>query len=200
MNNTRYGQVWFLRAAGIAGVITAAILLVNTAKRIGLLPATDLTQLAAPVAQLAGIVLVLGLLGRSREPSAFRLGTAVANAVVFAGLVGVEVIINLVFAHLDPTTITALRAGPLGLAFTIASLAFLAGSVLLVLAFWRDAPRWALLMYGAGAIPVALRAFVPEVVLQAGLIVLAAGVAGLAFSLLAASTRQADAPGAVRAY
>ncbi|MFD6142980.1 hypothetical protein [Promicromonospora sp. NPDC060271] len=193
MNNTRYEQAWFLRTAGIAGAVTAVVLLVNTAKRIGLLPTTDLTQLVAPVAQLAGIVLVLGLLGRSRGPSALRLGAVVANVVVFAGLVGVEVVINLVFAHLDPTTIAALRAGPLGVAFTIASLAFLAGSVLLVVALWREAPRWALLMYGAGAIPVALRAFVPEAVLQAGLIVLAAGVAGLALSLLAPARQAATA-------
>jgi len=192
MNNTRYEQVWFLRAAGIAGVVTTLVLLVNTAKRIGILPMTDLTQLVAPVAQLAGIVLVLGLLGRSRAPSAFQLGTAVANAVVFAGLVGVEVVINLVFAHLDPTAIAALRGGPLGVAFTVASLAFLAGSILLVLAFWRDGPRWALLLYGAGAVPVALRAFVPEAALQGGLIVLAVGIGGLAVSLLTASARRPD--------
>ena len=191
MNNTRYGQAWFLRTAGIAGVVTALVLLVNTAKRTGDLATTDLTQLVAPVAQLAAIVLILGLLARLPEPGGFQLGVAVTNVVVLAGLVGVEVVINLVFAQVDPETVTALRAGPLGLAFTIASVAFLVASVLLVLAFWRGAPRWALLVYGVGTVPVALRAFVPEVALDTGLLAMAVGVGGLAISLLAASTQRA---------
>ena len=197
MDNTRYAQAWFLRTAGIAGVVTALVLLVNTAKRTGLLATTDLTQLAAPLAQLAAIVLILGLLARIPEPGAFRLSVAVANVVVLAGLVGVEVVINLVFAQVDPETVAALRAGPLGVAFTVASVAFLVASVLLVLAFWQGAPRWALLVYGAGTVPVALRAFVPEAALDAGLLAMAVGVAGLAISLLAASTRRPDAPAGV---
>ena len=45
-------------------------------------------------------------------------------------------------------------------------------------------PRGGLALYAVGAVPVALRAFVPELVLDLGLLALAGGVAWLATWLL----------------
>jgi len=189
MNNSRYAQTWFLRTAGIAGVLSSLVLLVNTAEHAGLIPETDVTQLAAPLAQLAAIVLVLGLLARLGPPSGFRLGVTTANIVVLAGFVGVAFVNNLVFAQVDPATIDALLAGPLSITFVVVSVSFLIATILLVLAYWRAAPRWALLVYGLGTIPVSLRAFVPDVALEAGLVAMAVGIGGLALSLLTAQVK-----------
>lgn len=48
----------------------------------------------------------------------------------------------------------------------------------------REIPPAPLVLYAVGAIPVALRAFLPEVVLDLGLVVLAVGIAWLAILLL----------------
>lgn len=44
----------------VAGFLSATILVLNAAKRSGIIPTTPFTQLAAPVAQLAAIGLVIG--------------------------------------------------------------------------------------------------------------------------------------------
>jgi hypothetical protein len=106
-------------------------------------------------------------------------------------LVGVEFVINLVFRELPPETIEALRAGPLGAALTVASVLFLVGSLFFIatVARARELPVVALALYGVGAIPVAFRAFVPEVALDLGLVMLAVGLAWLAAWLLQHSGR-----------
>jgi hypothetical protein len=51
----------------------------------------------------------------------------------------------------------------------------------------REVPALPLVMYAAGAIPIALRAFVPEVLLDLGLAVLAVAIAWLAIWLFGRS-------------
>lgn len=190
MDNTRYAHL--IRVAGIAGIVSALVLLVNAAKRGMLIPTVDATQLLAPLAEVAAILFVLGLLLWSGLRTRLAAVATIVNVVALALLVGVEFVINLVFAAVDPGTTAALLAGAAGTAITATSVTFLAATVLLVLAFWRRAPRWALLTYGVGAAVVSMRAFVPELVLDVALAVMAVGVIGLSVRMLS-SRRHAAA-------
>jgi len=57
----------------------------------------------------------------------------VANFIAVAGLAGVEILINLVFSKLPPSTITELRSGPLGSALVFISILFLIATLLFVI-------------------------------------------------------------------
>jgi hypothetical protein len=159
------------------------VLLINAAKRAEVIPTSALTQLVAPLAQILALALVTGLyLAFGRRAGRFGLVAYLINAFALAALVGVEFVINLVFAELPPDTIEALRAGPLGVALTVASVVFLLGTLAFAVAMirTRELPTAPLAVYAIGAVPVALRAFVPEAVLDLGLLALAVGVGWLA--------------------
>jgi hypothetical protein len=184
----RKGSATFpLRLAAIAGILAACILFVNAGKRAGIIPLSPLTQLIAPLAQAFAIVLIVGIahvaLRRTERFSA--IATAV-NLVGLAAATGTEWVINLVFAQLDATQITALRSGPLGIAFLAASVLFLAGSLLFCIALFRGgtAPVIPTAAYALASIPIAFRSLVPEIVLDLALAVLAASVLWLALWLL----------------
>lgn len=179
MDNNRYALL--TRLGTVAGLVSAIVLLINAGKRAGLLPVTSLTQLVAPLAQLAGIVLFVALLVLVASRGA-PLVAGVAAIVSLGSLVGAEFVLNLVLAELPAGTIEALLDGQLGLALTLASVGFLLATVGIVIAWWRLVPRWALLTYGAGATVVSLRPFVPELVLDVALVVMAVGIAGLALA------------------
>jgi hypothetical protein len=171
------------RLASVAGVGSALILLVNAAKRSGLIATTDLTQLLAPVAETLALGLVVGLfLAFGRRAGLLGTIAFVVNFVALASLVGVEVVINLVFSKLPLTTIIDLRAGPLGLALVVSSVLFLLGTLAFVISLVvaRGVPRIPLALYFIGAVPIALRAFVPEWALDLGLVTLATAIAWLA--------------------
>lgn len=171
------------RLASIAGVGSAIILLVNAAKRSGLIPTTDLTQLLAPLAEILALGLIIGLfLAAGRRSGLFGTIAFVINFAALASLEGVEVVINLVFSKLPMATVTELLAGPLGLVLLISSVFFLIGSVMFVISLiiGKEVPCIPLALYLIGAVPIALRAFVPELVLDLGLAVLAVGIAWLA--------------------
>ena len=152
------------RAAGVVGLLAAAVLAVNAAKRAGVVPATSFTQLAAPMAEVLALALVtaLYLVCASRSGALGAIAFAV-NHVALGALVGVEFVLNLVFPRLDAAQIADLRTGPLGTALTATSVLFLLGSLGVVAALARTGlpPRAGLVLYAAGAVPVALRAFVP---------------------------------------
>ncbi len=180
------------RIAAVAGCGSAVVLLVNAAKRAELIPTTAVTQLVAPVAQILALAFVTALyVAFGRRTGAFGLVAYLLNGFALAALVGVEFVINLVFRDLSAETVMALRAGALGLALTAASILFLLGTLAFVTAMLRtrEVPPVPLMMYAVGAVPVALRAFVPEVVLDVGLAVLAVGLAWLAVWLFGRSAR-----------
>jgi hypothetical protein len=180
------------RIAAVAGCGSAAILLVNAAKRAEVIPTSPFTQLVAPLAQILALALVTALyLAFGRRAGIFGLVAYLLNAFALAALVGVEFVINLVFKDLPAETIQALRAGSLGVALTAASVLFLLGTLAFVIALLRshEVPPAPLVLYAIGAIPVSLRAFVPEAVLDLGLVVLAVGIAWLAGWLFNRSTR-----------
>lgn len=181
MNNTRYSLL--LSAGGIAGFVAAIVLLLNAAKRASFIPTTAFTQLVAPVAQLAAIVLFIAIVALAGA-SGWRLIAGLAGIVSLASLVGVEFVINLVFAEIAPQAIGALRAGPLGIALTVASMGFLITTIAVAAAWFQTLPKWALLTYAVGSVVVALRAFVPEIVLDTALVAMAVGVVGISTHLL----------------
>lgn len=180
------------RIAAAAGCGSAAILLVNAAKRAEVIPTSAFTQLIAPLAQILALALVTALyFAIGRRAGIFGLVAYLLNAFALSALVGVEFVINLVFKDLPAETIQALRAGSLGIALAAASVLFLLGTLAFVTAMLRsrEVPPVPLVLYAVGAIPVSLRAFVPEASLDLGLVVLAAGIAWLAIWLFNRSSR-----------
>ena len=159
------------------------MLLINAAKRAEVIPTTAFTQLVAPLAQILALALITGLyLAFGRRAGRFGLVAYLLNAFALITLVGVEFVINLVFAELPTSTIDALRDGPLGIALTVASLSFLTGTIAFAVAMirTREVPVAPLALYAIGAVPVSFRAFVPEAVLDLGLVALAVGAGWLA--------------------
>ena len=180
------------RIAAVAGCGSAVVLLINAAKRAEIIPTSAFTQLIAPVAEILALALVTALyLAFGRRTGTFGLVAYLLNAFALSALVGVEFVINLVFRDLPADTVAALRAGSLGIALTAASMLFLLGTLTFVTAMLRtrEVPAAPLVLYAVGAVPVALRAFVPEVVLDLGLAVLAVGTAWLAVWLFGRSDR-----------
>ena len=180
------------RIAAAAGCGSAVVLLINAAKRAEVIPTSAFTQLIAPVAQILALALVTALyFACGRRTGTFGLVAYLLNAFALATLVGVEFVINLVFIALPAETIEALRDGSLGIALTAASILFLLGTLAFVTAMLRtrELPTAPLVLYAVGAVPVALRAFVPEAVLDLGLVILAVGLTWLAIWLFDRSSR-----------
>jgi hypothetical protein len=185
-----------IRFAGVAGLAAAVILFVNAAKRAGLIEITSATQLVAPLAQALAIILVVGLAAVAMRQSSKYSSVALAlNVLGLAAATGAEWVINLVFVELDRAQIGMLRTGPLGTAFLAASVIFLVGSILYCSALLRDgrAPRIPVVAYAIAATPIALRNFVPELVLDLALALLGASVIGLALWMLRTKSFQAEA-------
>ena len=180
------------RIGAAAGCGSAVVLLINAAKRAEVIPTSAFTQLIAPVAEILALALVTALyFAFGRRTGTFGLVAYLLNAFALSALVGVEFVINLVFRELPADTIAALRAGSLGIALTAASILFLLGTLAFVATMLRtrEVPAVPLVLYAVGAIPISLRAFVPEAVLDLGLVVLAAGTAWLAIWLFGRSRR-----------
>ncbi|WP_405056918.1 hypothetical protein OG474_29800 [Kribbella sp. NBC_01505] len=178
------------RSAAVAGLASGVVLLVNTAKRAEVIPISAATQLVAPLAQVLALALVVALFARTgRRSSTFGVVAFGLNFTAIALLVGVEFVLNLVFPRVDGATVESLRAGPLGVALTVSSILFLISTTLFAASLWhRDGPpRPALILYAVGAVPVSLRAAVPEAALQAGLLLLAVAIGWLSLWLWSSS-------------
>jgi hypothetical protein len=183
------------RIAAAAGLGSAVVLLINAAKRAEVIPTSALTQLVAPVAQILALAFVTALyLAFGRRAGTFGVVAFLLNAFALSALVGVEFVINLVFSDLPADTIQTLRDGSLGIALTAASILFLVGTLSFVVAMLRssEVPTAPLVLYAVGAVPVSLRAFVPEAVLDLGLVMLAVSIAWLAIWLFNRSGRIAS--------
>jgi hypothetical protein len=180
------------RIAATAGGGSAAILLINAAKRAEVIPTSAFTQLVAPLAQILALAFVTALyFAFGRRAGTFGVVAFLLNAFSLAALIGVEFVINLVFADLPDRTIDALRDGTLGVALTVASISFLLGTLAYVAAMLRsrEVPTLPLALYAVGAVPVSLRAFVPEAALDLGLVTMAVGIGWLAIWLFNRSSR-----------
>jgi hypothetical protein len=191
-----------IRIFAFAGFIAAAILLVNAAKRAGIIPTSPFTQLAAPIAQVAAIGLVVGMyLLISRKAGMLAASGAVISVTSLAGLVGVEFVLNLVFPYVGQDVVAVLRSGPLGIALTAVSVLFLLGTVIFMLALWRTStvPKGAIILYTVSSVPIALRTVFPETVLQLGLVGLAVAAAFLGTWMLRNTPRPTAADGVAAA-
>ena len=191
-----------IRIFAFAGFVAAAILLVNAAKRAGIIPASPFTQLAAPIAQVAAIGLVVGMyLLISRTAGTLAASGAVISVTSLAGLVGVEFVLNLVFPYVGQDVVAVLRSGPLGIALTAVSVLFLLGTVAFMLALWRTptVPKGAIILYTVSSVPIALRTVFPETVLQLGLVGLAVAAAFLGTWMLRNTPRPTAADGVAAA-
>lgn len=180
------------RIGAAAGIGSGFILLINAAKRADFIPTSAVTQLVAPLAQILALAFVTALyLAFGRRAGTFGLVAFLLNAFSLAALVGVEFVINLVFADLPDHTIEALRDGTLGVALTVASISFLLGTLAYVAAMLRsrEVPPVPLVLYAVGAVPVSLRAFVPEAALDLGLVTMAVGIGWIAIWLFNRSSR-----------
>jgi hypothetical protein len=180
------------RIAAVAGGGSAAVLVINAAKRAEVIPTSAFTQLVAPLAQILALGLVTGLyFAFGRRAGTFGLVAYLLNAFSLAALVGVEFVINLVFADLPDRTIEALRDGTLGVALTVASISFLLGTLAFIAAMLRsrEVPTTPLVLYAVGAVPVSLRAFVPEAALDLGLVTMAVGIGWISIWLFNRSSR-----------
>ena len=170
-----------------SGFASALVLLINAAKRAELIPVVPITQLVAPLAQVFAIGLVIGIVVAARALHGL-IGSIGATLYVaaLAGLVGVEFVINLVFPYVERATIDALLEGPLAVAFIVASVTFLTGTLLFFGAFWREpgSPKIAIAIAVVSSVPIALRNMFPEVALQIGIVGLAVAVAWFAVWLL----------------
>jgi hypothetical protein len=176
-----------IRLAAVMGLAAAAVLFINAAKRAGLIEVSSATQLVAPLAQALAIILVVGLAAVAmRQSSRYSSAALTLNVLGLAAVTGAEWVINLVFVGLDPAQIAALRAGPLGIAFVAASMIFLLGSILYCSALLRDgmAPWIPTIAYAIATVPIGLRTFVPELVLDLALGLLGASVIWLAVWML----------------
>jgi hypothetical protein len=185
-----------IRLTAVAGLASAAVLFVNAAKRGGLIEISAATQLVAPLAQALAIILVVGLAALAMRQSSRLSSVALAlNVLGLAAATGAEWVINLVFVELDRAQIGMLRTGPLGTAFLAASLIFLLGSILYCSALLRDgkAPRVPVVAYAIAAVPIALRSFVPELVLDLALVLLGTSVIWLALWMLRSESLQPEA-------
>ncbi|HEY5787963.1 MAG TPA: hypothetical protein VIT65_24645 [Microlunatus sp.] len=174
------------RICAAAGCGSAVVLLINAAKRAEIIPTSAFTQLVAPVAEILALALITALyLAFGRRTGIFGLVAFLLNAFALSALVGVEFVINLVFKDLPADTGAALRTGSLGIALTAVSILFLVGSLTFVAAMLstREIPTTPLVLYAVGAVPISLRAFVPETVLDLGLAALAIGTGWLAIWL-----------------
>ena len=170
------------RIGAAAGVGSSVILLINAAKRAEIIPTSAFTQLVAPLAQIFALAVITALyFAFGRLAGTLGLVAFLLNAFSLAALVGVEFVINLVFSDLPVDTIDALRAGTLGAALTVASIAFLLGTLAYVTAMLRtrQVPTVPMVLYAVGAVPISLRAFVPEAALNLGLVSVALGVGWL---------------------
>lgn len=150
------------------------------------MPDTAATQLIAPLGQIFAVGLVLGLyVAARRSGGRFLTVGFVAKLIALMGLVGVAFVINLVFSYLPEAEIDELIAGPLGIALIAISVLFILASLAFVAGLWSTgtAPRVPLALYAVAAIPIGLRAFVPETVLEFAIALLAAALVWLAAAL-----------------
>lgn len=182
-----------LRVGAVAGLVSAAILLLGVLKVAGVVPTATLTQLLAPAGQGLAIffVLALGGLALTQQQRLAPLMTTL-NALALAAGVGVEFVLNLVLRELPAAIRTDVLAGPLAPALTIASVLLLIGSVGFCVLLWRAriAPRALTVGYALCATVVSLRPFVPEWLFLGALAALALCILCLSVWMLTTQRRR----------
>ena len=173
--------------AGTAGLACALLLVVNAARRGGLLPDTDFTESIAPFAALAGLFALTGLyLWQRVEAGVLGLIGYVLNAAGLAGAFAIEYALHFVLRYLDTATIDRLVDGGTGIAFRATAFVLISG----VLAFSaaslraRRFPPIPVALYAIGMVPGALRTAIPQPAYLTALLLAAAAVAWRSLPLI----------------
>ncbi|MEV6031115.1 hypothetical protein AB0L65_08200 [Nonomuraea sp. NPDC052116] len=174
------------RVTAAAGFVCAVLLVVNSARRAGLLPETAFTHAIAPFGALMGLLAITGiyLIVRGTAGSLGLIGY-VLNSAGLAGAFAIEYILHFVFPYLGGGTVSELLAGSTGRAFLVTSAVLLAGVLTFSVAAIRSGamPAVGVVLYAVGMVPGSLRNVVPVPVYLAGLVVAAIGVAWMAARL-----------------
>jgi hypothetical protein len=186
------------RLAGQAGVITGVLLLLNDARRVGLVPENAFTHAIAPIAAFLAPFVITGFyLWQRDRVGALGLWGYVLNGVGLIGAAAIEFVGHWVFPFLDKATVDGLVDGRTGLGFLIIAVVYLSGIVLFGFTTWRAGvfPRWAAVLYVVGFVPTALRSVVPAPVVSAGFVLGSIAVIWFAVTLVQATAK--TAPSAV---
>ncbi|MGV9376896.1 hypothetical protein ACWDRB_13825 [Nonomuraea sp. NPDC003707] len=174
------------RVTAAAGFVCAVLLVVNSARRAGLLPETAFTHAIAPFGALTGLLAITGiyLIVRGTAGGLGLIGY-VLNSAGLAGAFAIEYILHFVFPYLGGGTVSELLAGSTGRAFLVTSAVLLAGVLTFSVAAIRSGamPAVGVVLYAVGMVPGSLRNVVPVPVYLAGLVVAAVGVAWMAARL-----------------
>ena len=176
------------RLTALAGLASAAVLVVNFLRRAGVVPDLASIQALAPLSATFGLIAVTGLfLWHWREGRIGAAGTAGYAAHLFGltGVLGVEYITNVIFPRLEDAAVDQLLAGPPGTVFLVIFVVFLLGVLAFtgVLLTGGLVPRAAAALYGAGFTAIALRALLPETLVGVGGFAAAAALAALSLTL-----------------
>jgi hypothetical protein len=174
------------RCAAVAGLLTGLLLLVNDARRVGLVPETGFTTAIAPVPAVLALFAVVGLYlaGRSRLGPVGAAGFAGLLAGT-AGLLVVEFCTHYVFHGLDPAAVAALVTPRVRAGFLVIAALFALGTLLFAAAAARARtyPGWALALFAVGFLLAATRGLTPDWVVSLGFLVGPVGLLGLAAAL-----------------
>ncbi|HEU5475080.1 MAG TPA: hypothetical protein VFV67_30925 [Actinophytocola sp.] len=180
------------RLAGIAGLLTGVLLLLNDARRVGVVPENDLTHSIAPIPAFLALFALTGLYLWQRERTG-RLGLYgyALNLAGLAGALAIEFASHYVLRFLDSDTVERLVDGRTGTGFLVISMVYLAGIVLFGLASARAGlfPRTACALYVVGFVPTALRAVLPAPVVSIGFVLGSAAVIWMSWRLVTANTQ-----------
>jgi hypothetical protein len=174
------------RLAAFAGLLSALILVVNSFRRAGVLPSTQLTHGIAPASATLGLFAITGLyLWQRQQAGTLGLVGYGLNLAGLAAAVGTEFIINYVFPQLDADTVKGLVAGTTGRSLLLAGLLLLIGVVVFSIASWRAGvfPRFALAAYVIGVGAAGLRTVLPLAASTLGLLVAAGATTWLSIAL-----------------
>jgi hypothetical protein len=173
--------------AGVAGLLSALVLLLNLSRRTGIVADVEAVRAVAPLAGVLGLFVVVGLYLRyARQTGALGAIGFGLNLAGLAGVVGVEYVTNYVFPFLPADEVTALADGFTGTMFLLTAVVFLLGVLTFAVALWRsrDVPPVLTISYGAAFALVALRPVLPEIVYHAGLLLGVVALAWLAVHLM----------------
>ncbi|MGA5761859.1 hypothetical protein [Nonomuraea bangladeshensis] len=167
------------RVAAVAGFVSGLLIVVNAARRGGLVAETDFTHAIAPFGALTGLLAVTGIyLVIRHRAGALGLVGYVLNSAGLAGAFAVEYILHYVFPYLGAGTVAALLTGMTGTAFLVTSAVLVIGVVVFGVAAVRSGmmPVVGVVLYVAGMLPGSLRSLVPVPLYLGGLVVAAVGV------------------------
>ena len=153
------------RSSAVAGLLAAAILVINVLRRAGVLPADAITHAVAPFSPTAALLAVTGLYLWQRERTG-RLGALgyLLSMAGFAGAVGLEVTTQFIFAQLPDAQVDQLVDGPAKLPFAVIGVIFSLGATLFGVAMYRAAmlPRPAVALYAVSLTCFAWRTLMPD--------------------------------------